>query len=149
MRTFYTALSFLWLANLHADIPLSVTASLTQAKVERRGYILKLHLIVKNTSSQPIDLHVMNCSWFEHWKSDKSKISIVAWNCAKNFAVTVVLKSQEIYAKDLEVCLLRPVELPYSFKMGFTPIGSKATYWSDNVQVNAKYIAEQDAAANP
>jgi RNA polymerase sigma factor (sigma-70 family) len=95
-----------------------------------------VRLRVVNSSRSTQSLRVMNCSWDEHWKSSNGQVSWVGWNCAKNFAVTEKLEPGEVYEKTLPMLLLAGgPQRKVSFRMGFTPIGSKRTYWSNEVTV--------------
>jgi len=64
-------------------------------------------------------------------------------NGYENFAVTVKLEPGEAYEKTLSMLLLvgEPKE-KVSFKMGFTPIGSKETYWSNEITLQVQPVAK-------
>ena len=96
----------------------------------------KVDLRVVNSSHSPQSFRVMNCSWDEHWKSSNDRISWDRWDCAENSAVTVKLEPGDAYENTLPMLLVagKPQE-NVSFKMGFTPIGSKQTYWSNEITV--------------
>jgi len=95
-----------------------------------------LRLRVVNKSDKAQSFRVMNCSWFDHWKSSNERVSIIGWGCSKNFAVPETLQPNQAYEKSLAVQISegRPHE-KVSFKMGFTPIDSKRTYWSQELTV--------------
>jgi hypothetical protein len=96
-------------------------------------------LRVVNASAAAQSFRVMNCSWDEHWRSSNPRVSWVGWDCAKNFATTVTLAPGQAYEKALSLLVLAgaPGE-KVSFRLGFTPIGSRRTYWSNEVTVQVR-----------
>jgi uncharacterized protein (TIGR03067 family) len=120
-----------------------------QKKQVRAKEPFDVDLRVVNLSKSPQSFRVMNCSWYEHWKSSNGRVSWQGWDCAENAAVTVKLDPGEAYEKTLPMLLLagKPLE-KVSFKVGFTPIGSKQTYWSNEVtvQIEADDPSDKDMA---
>ena len=95
-----------------------------------------VRLRVVNTSGTTQSFQVMNCSWDEHWKSSSKQVTWYGWNCSKNCPVTETLKPGQAYEKTLSMVVAAGVPKDkVSFKMGFTPIDSKRTYWSSEVTV--------------
>ncbi len=88
----------------------------------------------------------MSCSWDEHWKSSNERISWERWDCAANVPIEVKLAPGEAYEKTLSMLLLagKPQE-KVSFKMGFTPIGSKQTFWSNEVTLQVDGVEKPEA----
>jgi RNA polymerase sigma factor (sigma-70 family) len=124
-------------ANEKADM-LTVTIK-PQKNPVRVKEPFKVDLRVVNSSKAAQSFQVMSCSWDEHWKSSNDRVSWEGWPCAENSAVTVKLEPGEAYEKTLPMLL--PAGKPQekvSFKMGFTPIGSKQTFWSDEVTVQVE-----------
>ena len=115
------------------DNPLTVTIKL-QTKIIRTNAPFTAHLRVVNSSKSTQSFRVMNCSWDEHWKSSNERVSWEGWGCDKNFAVTEKLEPGQAYERTLSMLLTsgKPQE-KVSFKMGFTPIDSKQTFWSNEV----------------
>ncbi len=99
-------------------------------------------LRVVNSSKSTQSFQVMDGSWDEHWKSNNDRVSWVGWDCTKNFPVTVKLEPGERYEKTLPMLLPtgKPLE-KLSFKMGFTPIDSKETFWSNEVSVQVDPVS--------
>jgi len=135
--------------------PFKVTAEPTKAKV-RLNEKFKVVLRVVNVTDTPQRIRVMNCSWDEHWQTSHPQVAPVGWDCAKNFAVDETIAPGAAYAKELEMLVMTPAECralaatnpkstqapgnllsegPLSFKMGFTPIGSAQTFWSEEIKI--------------
>ena len=83
----------------------------------------------------------------QHWISTTEGISWEKWECAEKSAVTVKLAPGEASEKTLPIvpCLAKP-QNKLSFKMGFTPLGSKQTFWSNEVTLQ---VDEEKAAELP
>ena len=126
--------------------PLTVTIK-PKANPVRTDEPFDVDLHVVNSSKSTQSFQVMNGSWDEHWKSSNAKVSWLGWDCAKNFAVTVKLAPGDRYEKTLPMLLAtgKPEE-KVPFKMGFTPIGSKQTFWSNEVIVE---VEPQEGKQNP
>jgi hypothetical protein len=122
----------------HGVEPLSVRTTAAK-KTVRLNEPFDVRLRVVNTSEEAQSFRVMNCSWDEHWKCSNPAVSWVSWDCSKNFPVTVTLKPGEAYEKTLPMLVTKGEPgARVSFKMGFTPIGSKGTYWSGKVTVRVE-----------
>jgi hypothetical protein len=105
----------------------------------------EVELRVVNASPSPQSFRVMNCSWDEHWRSSNARVTWVGWDCSKNSPVTVKLAPGEAYAKTLS--MLVTAAGPVSFKLGFTPLESKRTSWSNEVTLElpqAAAVAEEE-----
>ena len=132
-----------------------VTAEPTKAKV-RFNETFKVVLRVANVTDTPQHIRVMNCSWYEHWQASNPQVLHVRWVCSKNFPVDETIAPGAAYARELEAQVMTSAECrafaasnpkstqvldnltstgPLSFKMGFTPIGSTQTYWSNEVKI--------------
>ena len=96
----------------------------------------KVDLRVVNSSKLPQSFQVMSCSWHEHWQSSNVQVGWQRWPCARNSPIDVKLAPGEAYEKTLSMLLVggKPQE-KVTFKMGFTPMGSKQTYWSNEVSL--------------
>ncbi len=126
--------------------PLTVTIK-PQPKHVRVKEPFKVDLRVANSSKSAQSFQVMNCSWYEHWKSSTNRVCCEGWDCAENSVEIVKLEPGKTYEKTLPLLLLAGKPLAtVSFKMGFTPIGSKQTYWSNEVtlMVEPEDTSKQD-----
>ena len=92
----------------------------------------------------------MSCSWNDHWKCNNPRIAHVGWMCKANARRTVRLQPGEAYERGLTMYVAgQGHSRKESFRMGFTPIGAKETYWSNDVVVAlGEDRAEQGAAAD-
>ncbi len=129
--------------------PLRVTITPEKEHVRvKEAFAVRLRVVNATASVQSFE--VMNCSWDEHWKSGNERVTWEGWDCTKNFPVTVELQPGDAYEKTLQMILRAgepKQEVP--LKMGFTPLGSKRTYWSNEVMlhVNTADAREKDRAA--
>jgi RNA polymerase sigma factor (sigma-70 family) len=105
----------------------------------------KVDLRVVNSSTSTQSFRVMNCSWDEHWKSSNERVSWERWDCKENCDETVKLEPGEAYEKTLPMLLVaRQPQGKVTFKMGFTPIGSKQTFWSNEITLTVEPDAKAD-----
>ena len=99
----------------------------------------KVSLVVENASSQAQTLEVMSCSWDGHWQSDNRSVAWNGWPCFKNIRQQVTLEPGKSYAKELEMHVAADAPKgKISFRMGFTPIDSTKTYWSEPVKLSVE-----------
>jgi hypothetical protein len=111
-----------------------VIPSKTEVRVKEK---FKVTLRVENPTTTNQTVRVMSCSWDEEWKSSNTNISWMRWNCTRNVARNVEIPSGGAYTNELEMLIPAPIsEKTLSFRMGFTPIDSQQTFWSDDVQLN-------------
>ncbi len=111
-----------------------VIPSKTEVRVKE---IFKVALRVENPTTTNQTVRVWSCSWYEEWKTSNTNISWIGWDCGKNFAVNVDVPPGGAYTNELEMLIPEPIfEKTLSFRMGFTPIGSQKTFWSDDVKLN-------------
>jgi hypothetical protein len=95
----------------------------------------KVVLRVVNPTKTKQTLRVMNCSWLDHWKMVGS-LSCVQWDCSKNSEIPVEIPPGGAYTNEAEMYLSEPIgQTRFSFRMGFTPIGSKKTFWSKDIEM--------------
>lgn len=93
----------------------------------------KVALWVINTSHSNQTVRVMNCSWYDEWQTSNTNLIPKLWVCTRNFPVDVNLRPGEFYTNELEMSV--PASFPSGklwFRMGFTPIGSATTFWSED-----------------
>jgi len=82
-------------------------------------------------------VRVWSCSWEEEWKTSDTNISYSVWICTKNFPENVEIPPGSAYTNELEMLIPEPIsENMLSFRMGFTPIDSQTTFWSNRVKLN-------------
>ncbi len=112
--------------------------------------LFKVDLRVVNLSKLPQSFKVMSCSWYEHWKTNNERVSWMGWDCKENSPTDVKLAPGEAYEKTLPMLRVagKPKEKA-SFKMGFTPIGSKQTFWSNEVTLQVDPVEKQGAKDDP
>ncbi len=61
------------------------------------------------------------------------------WECARNFAVNVKLAPGGAYTNQMERLVPQPTEQKkLSFRMGFTPLESTNTFWSNEVTIKVE-----------
>jgi RNA polymerase sigma factor (sigma-70 family) len=119
------------------DNTLTVTIK-PKANRVRAKETFKVDLRVVNSSKATQSFQVMSCSWYEHWKSSNERVSWEGWDCAENIKYTVKLEPGEAYENTLPMLLAGEPQEKVSFKMGFTPIGSKQTFWSNEVTLQVE-----------
>jgi len=128
--------------------PLTVTVQSRRTQVRLREPF-DVVLRVVNSSKAPQTFRTMSCSWDEHWKANTDRLDWSRWECTVNYPKTVTLKPGEAYEKTLSLFVVKgePQE-KVAFKMGFTPIESKQTYWSGEVtiRVEPRDTTKQDVA---
>jgi hypothetical protein len=113
-----------------------IIPSKTEVRIKE---IFKVALRVENLTMTNQIVRVMNCSWDEEWKASNTNISWIGWDCGKNFAVNVDVPPGGAYTNELDMLIPEPIsEKTLSFRMGFTPIDSQQTFWSDEVKLNVK-----------
>lgn len=96
----------------------------------------KVTLRVENPTTTNQTMRVMNCSWYDEWQTSNTNITWISWGCGKNFAMSVEIPPGGAYTNQLEMLIPEPIsKKTLSFRMGFTPIGSKKTFWSDEIRL--------------
>lgn len=94
----------------------------------------KVALSVENTTASNQTVRVMNCSWYDEWQTSNTNVIPKLWDCTKNFAMDVPIPPGGAYTNELEMSVGASFSgLALSFRMGFTPIRSPTTFWSDEV----------------
>ena len=97
----------------------------------------KVGLRVENPTATNQIVRVWGCSWDEEWKSSNTNISWVGWDCGKNNTYDLTIPPGGAYTNELEMLIPQPIsDHSPTFQMGFTPIGSETTFWSDGVKLN-------------
>jgi len=99
-----------------------------------KSFDIRLRVVNKSDSVQ--SFRVMSWSWQQHWKSSNGHVAMIGLPCSANTALLETLRPNETFEKSgsMQVSEGR-VGDKVSFKMGFTPIDSKRTYWSKEVTV--------------
>ncbi|MEO5804809.1 MAG: hypothetical protein ABIR24_14895 [Verrucomicrobiota bacterium] len=113
-----------------------VTASTNEVRLKES---FKLVLRVENISKTDQTIRVMSCSWDQHWQSSNPAVSWVPWDCSNNFAMSVKLAPGNAYTNQMEMLVPQPTkEKKLSFRMGFTPLESTNTLWSNEVTIKVE-----------
>ena len=103
-----------------------VKPSKTEVRINE---LFQVALRVENVSATNQYVRVMNCSWYQHWKTSNSNITWVSWICTVNSAVTVEIAPGGAYTNQLT--MLVPEALSQdtlSFQMGFRPSTSRTPF---------------------
>ena len=96
----------------------------------------KVALRVENLTTTSQTVRVWSCSWNQEWKTSNTNISWLGWDCTRNVTRNVEIPPGGAYTNELEMLIPEPIsEKTLSFRMGFTPIDSNQTFWSDDVQL--------------
>ena len=111
-----------------------------EAKVTNRisvpGGFVNLDLRVVNKSDKDQTFKAMSCSWFEHWKCDSEVLKVQQWACDENGEEEIKLAPGQAWEKKLKLDVDKDAgAVKVKFKMGFTPKGSDAKLWSDELGV--------------
>ncbi len=110
-----------------------VIPSKTEVRVKEK---FKVALRVENLAATNHVVPVWSCSWDVEWKTSNTNISWIGWACTRNVAKNVEIPPGGAYTNELEMLIPEPVsEKTLSFRMGFTPIDSEKTFWSDGVKI--------------
>jgi len=111
-----------------------VIPSKTEVRIKET---FKVALRVENPTTTNQTVRVWSCSWDEEWKTSNPNISWLGWACKKNGVKNVEIPPGGAYTNELEMLIPEPIsEKTFSFRMGFTPIDSKQTFWSGEVKLN-------------
>jgi RNA polymerase sigma factor (sigma-70 family) len=132
-------------AEPEGPLTVSVHSRRTQVRLKEPFEIV---LRVVNSSNAPQTFRAMSCSWDQQWKANTDRLDWRRWVCTVNYPKTVTLEPGEAYEKTLSVYVANgEPEEKVAFKMGFTPIESKRTYWSGEVtiRVEPRDTSKQDA----
>jgi hypothetical protein len=121
--------------------PLGVTVQALANRV-RVNEPFEVRLRVVNRSESPQLFRVMSCSWYEHWRSNNPRASWADWPCHKNVPRTVALEPGQAYEKALPMRVAAGTPAgETSFRLGFTPLDGKQTYWSNEVTLRVEQEA--------
>ncbi len=94
----------------------------------------KVALRVENTTGVNQTVRVMNCSWYDEWVCSNTNVVPLPWACTRNFPVDVTIPPGGAYTNQMEMQIGPPFQAEHvTFRMGFTPIGSTSTFWSDDL----------------
>ena len=116
----------------------SVELDREQVKPERArirvSQPFKVSVSVVNSSQSRQSFRVANGSWEMHWTCSNERIHWVPRAVFRNFIETVTLEPGNAYQQTGSMILVpgKP-QKEVAFKLGFTPEGSKETYWSKEV----------------
>ena len=115
--------------------PLTVTIKPQKDRI-RVNEPFEVDFRVVNSSKLPQSFQVMKPGWWENWERSNKRVWLVvpAHPEDESMSMEVKLAPGEAYEKTLSMLL--PDGMPQekvSFKMGFTPLRSKQTFWSNKV----------------
>jgi hypothetical protein len=92
---------------------------------------------VENPTKTNQTVRVMGCSWDEEWQSSNTNIILAGWPCWANGPVDVEIHPGGAYTNEAPMCIYDLItNKEISFRMGFTSMGSKETYWSNEVKLH-------------
>jgi len=110
-----------------------VIPSKTEVRVKEP---FKVALRVENPTATNQMVRVWSCSWYEEWKSSNANIYFGGWVCTRNFAYDLTIPAGGAYTNELVMLIPELIsEKTLSFRMCFTPIDSKQTFWSNEVKL--------------
>ena len=113
---------------------LNVVVKLEKTQVHV-GEHFNLALRVENPTTTNQYVRVMSCSWWQQWQPSNSNIFFNTEGCTWNAPTSLVIPAGSAITFDLKAYVSEPVSRKFSFQMGFTPIGSKKTFWSNDVKL--------------
>lgn len=127
------------------SIRVVVIPSKTEVRVTEK---FKVALRVENPTTTNQTVRVMSCSWDEEWQTSNTNISWIGWDCTRNGAKNVEVPPGGAYTNELDMLIPEPIsEKTLLYRMGFTPIESKQTFWSDGVKLTILPSAVSTAPA--
>ena len=111
-----------------------VIPSKTEVRIKEK---FKVALRLENTTTTNQTVRVWSCSWDEEWKTSNTNISWIGWDCTRNVVRNVEIPPGGAYTNEFEMLISQPISKNLlSFRMGFTPIDSEETFWSDEIKLN-------------
>lgn len=94
---------------------------------------------VVNSSQKIETITYMSCSFPGQWRSSNPRIRQEPLMCFSNVRVTQELKPGDVHEKALKRGLSgKSLAKTESFKLGFTSLGEKKTYWSNEVVIGTE-----------
>jgi RNA polymerase sigma factor (sigma-70 family) len=116
--------------------PLRVTIELRKDRARARQPF-QVRVSVVNVSQSPQSFRVANGSWEMHWKISNDRVHWVPRAVFRNFIETVELRPGQACTKTGSLFVVPGAgQKELTFKMGFTPDGSKQTNWSNEVTLS-------------
>ena len=109
---------------------------LEEIRVNQR---FKVSVSVVNSSQSRQSFRVTNGSWEMHWTCSNERVHWFPQPVTRNFIETVTLEPGKAYQQTGSMILVpgKP-QKEVTFKLGFTPEGSKETYWSKEVTLQVE-----------
>lgn len=122
------------------------TPSKTEVRVNEP---FKVALKVDDTSGSNQTVRVMSCSWYDEWQTSDTNVIPKLWPCTRNFPVDVTIPPGGAYTNEMEMSVDPSFSgKTLSFRMGFTPIGSAKTFWSDYMTLKILPTDTRDTRAS-
>ncbi len=115
------------------EVRVVITPSTTNARVKET---FALVLRIENPTRTNQTIRAMCCSWDQQWQSSNPKVGWVGWGCGKNFPADYTIPPGGAHTNQLQMVLNDPVPgRPLAFRMGFTSLGTRKTFWSNVVKL--------------
>ena len=121
--------------------PFKVTVTPATVRVHLKEPF-KLHLKVKNVSTENQHIETYLCSWFVNWTTDSSFVAFPAWSCDVNPSGEFELAPGKSWEKDLDMIVSKPIPTNHvSLHMGFRrsykggELDKSKFYWSNEVTI--------------
>lgn len=96
-------------------------------------------LRITNPTRKLQTFDAMSCKWPNQWQISNPRLSKSLMDCYKNVRETIDLQPGEAYEKTMLLNVNDgPQVASLTFRMGFTPLDEKTTYWSNKVILSIK-----------
>jgi len=117
-----------------ADETFKIIVTPTKSRVHLNEYF-DMHLQIRNETTTPQQINIMGGGWLFQWKASSPNVEFAPVLCSKDSTIAIKIAPGESYTRLMGLfTIVGPVNSSsLSFKMGFTSVGSRKTYWSDDV----------------
>lgn len=117
-----------------ADEAFKIIVTPTKSRVHLNEYF-DMHLQIRNETSVPQQINIMGGGWLFQWKASSPNVEFAPVLCSKDSTIAIKISPGESYTRLMGLfTIVGPINSnSLSFKMGFTSVGSRKTYWSDDV----------------
>jgi hypothetical protein len=121
-----------------AVMPTAVAIAVAPVQTRlHRGDGFDVELRTTNNTRHLQAFRIMSCSWAEAWKTDDAQIDASPIACTRNGEITLRLAPGATDVRTLNLEVAKDAALgTHTFRLGFTPIGSRDTLWSAAASVN-------------
>ena len=129
-------------AEADKEQPLTVTIKLQKDRIRvNKQFLVDLRVVKSPKSTESFEY--MSGSWYKHWQSSNKRVSWRIWDYSKDGPWELTPGRPFESALSMILANGKPQE-KVTFKMGFTPLGSKQTFWSNEVTLQ---VESEDAPA--